>query len=822
MKRGFQLGLAGILLFFCVIAALLTYHFERSFYEREARDKARLVMAAVESSRAYVREVLRPRMYRILGRDGFVIEAMSTSYATRVIMERFQRELPEFIYRRAAVNARNPDFEVNTLEAEMIDYFRTHPGEKSWFGLVDVNGRPHFMEMRPIRFSSSCLHCHGVVDAAPAAVVEKYGSRRGFGRTEGEISGIQSLAIPAQTQMAAMRRSAFQVFSMIVLVVLFLYAVIWIFFDLVVTRKVRSVLSLFRENLTDPEGETIYHQARRGNEMQDLNRSAAMIAAHLRDSRRKLEQYNRQLEEMVARRTEALRESRDRLRRQVETRNRELALLNTIAELTTRGTDLGRLVPAVVSAVLDILPARGAGIYLIDQDRGVLVLDHHKGPDSLAPRLPVAAPSGKRLETRSDDLADFHHCGQVGLIADERVENGIRVPLCCREHLLGIMVLTGISLDDLDESLSQLLLSVGRQIGITLEGLNLISRLHQSRELLRAVFNAITDPVLYLDGEGRIKMANQVFFDLVDRPVEQVEGQRLDQLAPGGYPPVLDCLRQMDEQSGPESRKCHDSRGRVHEIIIYPVCDPDTADRAFVCFARDITEQEVMEKRIRRAEQLASTGQLAAGVAHELNNPLGVILCYTDLLKKSIDSRQMLDDLQVIEKQAGACQRIVADLLNFARSHTSARAQVDLNNLIQEVARMFTTRLRQQKIAFNLVLNESLPSLRLDRDKIRQVLVNLILNALQATPERGQVTVTTGLLDGGSAEIRVADTGVGIPARDLPHIFDPFYTTKGPDEGTGLGLSLSYSIIREHGGEIDVYSDPGHGTVFTITLPLSA
>jgi len=816
----FQLGLAGILLFFCVIAALLTYYFEQSFYEKEARDKARLVMATVEASRTYIREILRPRMYRLVGPDRFVIEAMSTSYATRVIMERFQDELPDFIYRRAAVNARNPVFEANALERRMIDYFRKNPDKESWFGLVTSEGERRYMEIRPVVFSASCLHCHGRPEEAPATIRQRYGASRGFGRRAGEVAAVQSLAIPAETQMAAMRRSAFQVFSLIVLVVLFLYAVIWIFFDLVVTRRVRSVLSLFRENLQDPEGQAIYRRTSRGRELQDLHRSARMMAAHLRASREQLERYNRELEEMVARRTRDLEQSRNRLHEQVTARNRELALLNTIAELITRSVNLARIVPSVVRAVLEILPARGGGIYLVDREKGRLMLDHQEGAPELEKILALSPGRLDRLEAEPADLATFQHCGQIELTGREQEEDGIRVPLCCRERLLGILVLTGISLTDLDDSLCQLLLSVGRQIGITLESLTLIARLHQSRELLQSVFNAITDPVLLLDEHGRFRMVNQAFLDRIGLEAEQVEGRLPEDLEEVDELPVIDCFRDMDPGQLPLSRRCHDRSGRVHEVIIYPVRDPDIPDRAFVCFARDITEQQLMENRIQQAERLASTGQLAAGVAHELNNPLGVILCYTDLLKKSAVTPEMEADIAVIERQAGSCRRIVSDLLNFARSHTSARAQADLNNLVREVVRMFATRLRHQQVEVRLLLDESLPVCRLDREQIRQVLVNLILNALQATPSRGVITVTTRNLEKDRVELAVADTGTGIARRHLDRIFDPFFTTKGPDEGTGLGLSLSYTIVREHGGTLDVRSEEGQGSVFTMILPV--
>lgn len=812
MSRRFQFGLGLILLGFCVIGALITYFYEKQFFAQEARQKAELVMSTVDSSRAYIREVLRPRMYDLVGRDHFIIEAMSTSFATRVIMERLRVEQPHIQYRRVAVNARNPDFEANSFELEKIAYFQANPDVKNWFGLVEDGKVPAYLMVRPVRFSSSCMHCHGERQDAPLEVIQLYGELRGFGKHDGEIAGLQGVAISAESQLEIMRGSAIQVFSLILLTVFFLYAVIGLFFDLLVTRKVRGVLSLFQESLTDPKGQEIYRLTSGDGEFQDLRSSAELMADHLARSRLELERYNRELESMVAERTEALKRYSDRLANQMRERNRELDLLNLIAELTTRGMQLKRILPAALHGVLQIVPAQGAGIYLLQKgDRKLQLHCRENGPE-LLPELSIEGDTGDPQFLR-EALAE-KLCGSL---ATETSVAGVRVPLCCRGRLQGVMILSGIGIEDLDDSRHDLLLSVGRQIGITVESLGAIDRLRDSKELLQTVFDAIADPLAMVDKEGRVLMVNEPFLRYSTEPVDQILKQNLALLTLSARIPFDRAFSKTGIQPG--SGKYKGQGGRNWEIVVYPVAGREEGEEAYVCFARDITEELIANRRIEQTERLASVGQLAAGVAHEINNPLGVILCYTDILRKGGGNESLEKDLDVIERQARGCQRIVGDLLDFARPHDPVRKRVDLPLLVAEVVEFFATEIRHREITVHTTFPDALPQLLLDRGQIRQVLVNLVMNAVQAIGNGGRLEISIEQTGSGETLLAISDSGQGIAPDNIGRIFDPFFTTKGVDEGTGLGLSLSYGIIRDHGGTIEVQSVVGEGSRFTVEFP---
>lgn len=238
---------------------------------------------------------------------------------------------------------------------------------------------------------------------------------------------------------------------------------------------------------------------------------------------------------------------------------------------------------------------------------------------------------------------------------------------------------------------------------------------------------------------------------------------------------------------------------------------------------KDIDQQFRMREQMAQTDKLASLGEFSAGIAHEINNPLGVILGYTQLmLRGSAQGSQQYDDLKTIEKHVRHCKSIVEDLLGFARTSTPLKAACDLHSMIDDVLAFIHKHSRPGQIDIFKNYDPHIGPLMVEEKKIKQVLINLIMNARYAVGDKGAITVRTGFDEtNNAATIEIEDTGQGIPPDHLQRIFDPFFTTKPTGEGTGLGLSVSYGIIRKHGGEITVQSRPGQGTTFTVTLPLT-
>jgi two-component system NtrC family sensor kinase len=228
------------------------------------------------------------------------------------------------------------------------------------------------------------------------------------------------------------------------------------------------------------------------------------------------------------------------------------------------------------------------------------------------------------------------------------------------------------------------------------------------------------------------------------------------------------------------------------------------------------TQQELLHK-----ERLASMGQLAAGVAHEINNPLGTILLFSGMLYKeaSIDDPRR-SDLKTIVDETNRCKNIVADLLNFARQQEVLAQEVDVNDLIRRVVAGSEKQPMFEKVTFHLQLAPTLPAIQADPAQLEQVFVNLINNAAEAMATDGEISLSSRAVNSSAIEIEVTDTGCGISDEHLDKLFTPFFTTKALGKGTGLGLSIVYGIIKMHKGQIAVQSQVGQGTAFTIHLPV--
>jgi signal transduction histidine kinase len=233
--------------------------------------------------------------------------------------------------------------------------------------------------------------------------------------------------------------------------------------------------------------------------------------------------------------------------------------------------------------------------------------------------------------------------------------------------------------------------------------------------------------------------------------------------------------------------------------------------------------QDRHAKEIRRAEHLASLGKMAAGIAHEINNPLaGMQNCARTLLKGVRDERQRVQYLEMLQEGLGRIGRTVRQLLDFAREAKPQLAETTLTPLLHRCLAFVEHELATRKIGCSVSLDAALPTLLADPYQLEQVFLNILMNALEAMPNGGTLTITAGVChrEGGPfVEAAVTDTGAGIPPENLPRVFDPFFTTKEVGKGTGLGLSVSYGIVRAHGGFIDVQSEVGKGTTFTIALP---
>lgn len=231
---------------------------------------------------------------------------------------------------------------------------------------------------------------------------------------------------------------------------------------------------------------------------------------------------------------------------------------------------------------------------------------------------------------------------------------------------------------------------------------------------------------------------------------------------------------------------------------------------------------ESTQSRLVQTERLASMGQISAGVAHEINNPLSTILLFVHtLLRRHREEDADTEDLEMILSEATRCRNIMRGLLDFARQSRVVKAPTDMRTLVEEVVSNMSLRVLDSNIRVRCDLQEDIPMAFVDGDQVRQMLVNLVQNGMDAVDGNdGEIVMSLRVVDGGTLEIAVSDSGCGMPQEVMSQIFTPFYTTKQLGKGTGMGLSIVYGVVKMHSGEIAVNSEVGKGTTFTVRIPL--
>jgi signal transduction histidine kinase len=348
----------------------------------------------------------------------------------------------------------------------------------------------------------------------------------------------------------------------------------------------------------------------------------------------------------------------------------------------------------------------------------------------------------------------------------------------------------------------------------------LISAVEQIN-LLGNVADSIDVGILVSDVNNKLVMVNKYAYMLL--PINYTEGihicsaigdERIKEF-------ISETLKNRDRVMDREIDIIFKGRNLLLSINVLPLVQEKRVTGSLI-YIEDITEKRKVEVKLRRAENLASLTTLAAGVAHEIKNPLGSISIHIQLLQKALSKIKQPDKkidkyLDVIKEEMDRLNRIVVDFLFAVRPMTLELREGDINSLISQVMEFVKFEMKQSKINCHLELDESLPKILIDERHMKQALLNLVKNSQTAMPKGGNFTIVTHYIDN-EIRISIQDTGIGINRENFTKIFEPYFTTT--ETGTGLGLTQVYKIIKEHHGEITVESKPKKGTEFKITLPV--
>lgn len=338
----------------------------------------------------------------------------------------------------------------------------------------------------------------------------------------------------------------------------------------------------------------------------------------------------------------------------------------------------------------------------------------------------------------------------------------------------------------------------------------------------QAVIDDVHDGVIYVNEKGEYGYLDK---NAWQNNVDQINPQ-LPQLLVGLSPKeVHEKIREwMKKNTGKQKAIPKILLDNV-EATYVPILDQDRKYRGFVEVSKDVGEKLRLEQQIHRSERLAIVGELAAGVAHEINNPLDGLQNSVRLLRKNPDNKEQLTLLLPMMSEAlDRIEFIVKKLLTFSRKQPLEKQLVSISHLISDSLDFVAHRLQRHNIKLNYEAPDPSLIICADSRQISQAILNIVLNAIDSMENAGELTITVKDSDfeEDMVEISVTDTGCGIPPQILPRIFDPFYTTKKEGHGTGLGLSVTQNIVKEHGGDIEVSSTVGIGSTFTIRLPRKA
>lgn len=514
--------------------------------------------------------------------------------------------------------------------------------------------------------------------------------------------------------------------------------------------------------------------------------------------------------------------------------------LNAICAAASSSLELENLLKVIASEVIRVLDVDSIGIYLIKGEN--LELAYAEGYSLEFYQRPIVTRSigdgllGKvakeGLPMVFEDLTTSD-TPYLEIALKEGLKSAAYIPLISKGKVLGVMRVSSHSSHVFSPQDVNHLIIIGNRIG---EGINRCQLYHLSEEKYRFLFNANPNPIFIIDKDTlKILDANaraEEYYgysrgELLEMSFADLECEKDKEL--------ISCLKSVSKGQLflCYRRRCRKRSGELLYVDIYACLANYMGREVLIVVTADVTELVKKETHLIQAAKMSTLGQMASGIAHELNQPLSVIKAGSDFFLKMIKKGEKIEDeeLRIIAEEVGAqvdrASEIINHLRSFARPSEVRKAKIDINAPIRDVFRMLGQQLRVHRIEVKLNLDESLPPIMADHNRLEQVFINLIINAMDAMEEKEEkekkkikkILSIRSYLEDGKIVVTVSDTGVGIPEGIMDRVFEPFFTTKQVGKGTGLGLSISYGIIKEYGGAIDIKSEEGVGTTFILKFP---
>ena len=493
------------------------------------------------------------------------------------------------------------------------------------------------------------------------------------------------------------------------------------------------------------------------------------------------------------------------------------ARLTTLAEELAGAFRPATVVELVARALTELLKPDRLTIVLLDTETNRLAVTYDTHPVPAGTDDPLL-----QLALRRGPLAFPRHVGEEArrrgapLVA-EAPGAWLGAPLVAAGRTMGAVSLSRERPGTLGPADLTLVALVLAQAAIALENARLVELLSSAKREWEQTVDAISQAICIVDAHGTVRRANRVFAELIQTPVTAIPGRPwLGLLPPAWSDPVARAIAEAAATSV-EIR----AGERILLLTTIPLAEPGSAVLVF----EDQTDRRRLQDQLIQSEKMSAIGQLIAGVAHDLNNPLASVVGFSDFLAEAAEIPPSLQEpLQVIRQEAERAATIVKNLLSFARSQEGERARQPVTPLLESTLGLLRNQLMAHKVEATLEVEPGLPDVEVNANQIKQVFVNLINNAAQAIASdapSGRIWIAAKRVGDGLA-VSVTDSGPGISDELAARVFEPFFTTKPEGQGTGLGLSICQGIVKEHGGRLTLETRAGAGATFTVELPLAA
>lgn len=504
------------------------------------------------------------------------------------------------------------------------------------------------------------------------------------------------------------------------------------------------------------------------------------------------------------------------------------------AAATIAHAALGTASPAnmgreILAAVESVVPSAGKALGIMGDGGETMTYVSATGAlAGLLDRSVAAAQSAARIVETRLELSTIAGDHLASIAEGDVVPAGARVvPLIAKDQTLGLLWSVPVTRTRERHGEAESLVRLAAHVALAADVLLLGEEERKRRERERMLATALAtmdQPVFILGLDRRIWYANAAAVREYDYTVDELTAITFDSLVASAVP-----ARRLGNGAAPATpsvwlaEHVHRRRDRSEfpaSVMLSYIRDDDGAPVGQVMNVRNLTDERRLEEQLRQSEKLAAIGQLVAGVAHELNNPLTGISAFAQLLLEESLSDEQHESVRLIRREADRAVGVIRDLLIFSRKPDPSRAPIDLNEIVEFAIRLRHYSLRNAGVDVHLDLYRGIPRIHGDDQRLQQVLLNLVVNAEFAMHDSStkQLTIRTEAMERGVL-LTVSDTGAGMTEETRQRIFEPFFTTKPAGQGTGLGLSVSYGIVQAHGGSISVDSQVGSGTVFRIFIP---